>query len=129
MLADYFTKPLQGSLFHKMRNVIMGYESIDTLLRDNDVGIKERVEASNSNVVIPNNNHSTQIVSGEIEKCKQTVKSAPSTSPCKTPKTYADIVKGTNHTHSSEPLKSLPQPQSQKRVRFNISNDKQTIVD
>ena len=25
MIADYFTKPLQGQLFHKFRNVIMGY--------------------------------------------------------------------------------------------------------
>ena len=31
MLADYFTKPLQGKLFTTMRNVIMGYEPITTL--------------------------------------------------------------------------------------------------
>ena len=24
MIADYFTKPLQGSLFHKFRNAILG---------------------------------------------------------------------------------------------------------
>ena len=32
MLADFFTKPLQGRLFQKFRNVIMGYEPI-TILR------------------------------------------------------------------------------------------------
>ena len=31
MVADYFTKPLQGSLFNKLRDVIMGYKSIYTL--------------------------------------------------------------------------------------------------
>jgi len=31
MLADYFMKPLQGSLFTKFRHVIMGYEHISTL--------------------------------------------------------------------------------------------------
>ena len=31
MVADYFTKPLQGSLFNKLRDVIMGYKSISTL--------------------------------------------------------------------------------------------------
>jgi len=32
MLADFFTKPLQGQLFQKFRNVLMGYEPI-TILR------------------------------------------------------------------------------------------------
>ena len=31
MLADYFTKPLQGQMFRKFREVIMGYKSISTL--------------------------------------------------------------------------------------------------
>jgi len=31
MLADFFTKPLQGSLFRKFRDVVMGYAHIDTL--------------------------------------------------------------------------------------------------
>ena len=31
MLADYFTKPLQGKMFHKYRNVIMGYTKIEAL--------------------------------------------------------------------------------------------------
>ena len=31
MLADYFTKPLQGSLFRRFREVIMGWNHIDTL--------------------------------------------------------------------------------------------------
>ena len=35
MIADYFTKPLQGSLFKKMRGILMRIDSID---------IEERVE-------------------------------------------------------------------------------------
>ena len=31
MLADYFTKPLQGKLFHNMRRVIMGWDHISIL--------------------------------------------------------------------------------------------------
>ena len=31
MLADYFTKPLQGSLFNRFREIIVGWKHIDTL--------------------------------------------------------------------------------------------------
>ena len=31
MIADYFTKPLQGALFHMFRNVIMGWAHINTV--------------------------------------------------------------------------------------------------
>ena len=31
MLADFLTKPLQGSLFRKFRDVILGYVHISTL--------------------------------------------------------------------------------------------------
>ena len=34
MLADYFTKPLQGALFHQFRDIIMGRVSPFTLLED-----------------------------------------------------------------------------------------------
>ena len=66
MLADYFTKPLQGSLFRKFRDVIMGIDDISSLTSDvslvnNEfVQIKERVEnTSKSNfskneVISPN---------------------------------------------------------------------------
>ena len=31
MLADYYTKPLQGELFRRFRRVLMGWDHIDTL--------------------------------------------------------------------------------------------------
>ena len=42
MLADFFTKALQGKLYHLYRDVIMGYEPISVLLEA--MSIKERVE-------------------------------------------------------------------------------------
>jgi hypothetical protein len=43
MLADFFTKPLQGTLFRKFRNVILGYEHVDTLTELVDTAAQERV--------------------------------------------------------------------------------------
>jgi hypothetical protein len=44
MLADFFTKPLQGSLFEKFRKVIMGESHISSLRRPSLAPVKERVE-------------------------------------------------------------------------------------
>jgi hypothetical protein len=43
MLADFFTKPLQGSLFRKLRAVVMGHKHVDTLKEDPLPEPKERV--------------------------------------------------------------------------------------
>ena len=43
MIADYFTKPLQGQAFKKLKKVIMGYEHIDSLRDDGKFPLKERV--------------------------------------------------------------------------------------
>ena len=43
MLADFFTKPLQGELFRFMRSIIMGFTSITDVLGQH-IEIKERVE-------------------------------------------------------------------------------------
>ena len=42
MLGDYFTKPLQGNLFRRFRDVIMGKVHINDLLLDSEFKIKER---------------------------------------------------------------------------------------
>ena len=64
MLADYFTKPLQGNVFRRFRDVIMGKVHINDLLLDPDFKIKERVEKV-SKIVIkksePNNNRATYV--------------------------------------------------------------------
>ena len=45
MIADFFTKPLQGSLFKKMRNIIMGLSKFPTEERVEDqTELREAVE-------------------------------------------------------------------------------------
>ena len=48
MLADFFTKPLQGSLFRKFRDVILGYKHVDSLVLDTMSEPEERVESKQS---------------------------------------------------------------------------------
>jgi hypothetical protein len=43
MLADFFTKPLQGALFRKFRDVILGYSHVDTLAELVTTAAQERV--------------------------------------------------------------------------------------
>lgn len=46
MIADFFTKPLQGSLFKKLRDTVLGYTTIEDL-------IKERLEKMGQERVRP----------------------------------------------------------------------------
>ena len=52
MIADFFTKPLQGNLFRKFRDIILGYKHIDTLHEEHDENVdlspQERVRKENS---------------------------------------------------------------------------------
>ena len=49
MLADFFTKPLQGALFRKFRDVILGYKHVDSLaLTDPIPSVEERVGENRS---------------------------------------------------------------------------------
>jgi hypothetical protein len=43
MLADFFTKPLQGNLFRRLREVIMGRKHIDNLKEFTSAKSQERV--------------------------------------------------------------------------------------
>ena len=44
MVADFFTKPLQGSLFRKFRDVVMGYKHISSLYDQSEqTSVQERV--------------------------------------------------------------------------------------
>jgi hypothetical protein len=46
MLADFFTKPLQGNLFRKLKAVVMGQKHVDTLKEIPPTTPQERVEES-----------------------------------------------------------------------------------
>ena len=70
MLADYFTKPLQGNLFRRFRQVIMGYVHINDLLLDPDFLLKERVEKLH-NIVIrksENNKNNRRVTYADMVK-------------------------------------------------------------
>jgi hypothetical protein len=75
MLADYFTKALQGSLFRMFRDIIMGYTHIDTILLDPSYPLKERVENTDKNRKVSEDEESIET--------RGTTKNV----------TYADIVK------------------------------------
>jgi hypothetical protein len=47
MLADFFTKPLQGSLFRKFRDVFMGHKHIGSLKETMPAPFQERVGKDN----------------------------------------------------------------------------------
>jgi hypothetical protein len=46
MLADFFTKPLQGGLYNRFREIIMGWKHVDTIRDVKMSPHKERVENS-----------------------------------------------------------------------------------
>jgi hypothetical protein len=47
MLADFFTQPLQGNLFRRLRVVRLDVSHIDTLRRDPAIPVEERVGKNN----------------------------------------------------------------------------------
>ena len=49
MLVDFSTKPLQGNLFRFFRNILIGYVSIEGIIKD-DIEMKEGVEFSLENI-------------------------------------------------------------------------------
>ena len=59
MLADYFTKALQGNVFRRFRSVIMGCTHINDLLLDTEFSFKERVEKLN--IVIKNSSSNKEV--------------------------------------------------------------------
>jgi hypothetical protein len=54
MLADFFTKPLQGSLFRKFRDVVMGHKHIDSLKTPMPTPSQERVGKDNLIKIVRN---------------------------------------------------------------------------
>jgi len=51
MLADFFTKPLQGSLFKRFKRVIMGLDHVSTLWKGESSPTEERVENNTKSVL------------------------------------------------------------------------------
>jgi hypothetical protein len=91
MVGDFFTKPLQGSLFRKFRAVIMGEQHMDTLAIDRPMPIEERVgitritRQSDNSAVDYKSNHTSDGTPMPVAAMK-----AASVS-------WADVVKGVAH--------------------------------
>ena len=66
MIADFFTKPLQGKTFKIYRDLIMGYKSIDELSKFEISTIKERVGQTDKNVIGETSNYNKNIENQEI---------------------------------------------------------------
>ena len=77
MLADFFTKPLQGSLFRKFCNIILGYVHVSVLEEsDQEPSSEERVgKMKNPKIVITSNGNPTVIQgNGKIISWSEVVK-------------------------------------------------------
>ena len=75
MIADFFTKPLQGTLFRKLRDVVMGYKHIDSLHESNgESSAKERVrnETKTKKEMVMAANNSPSVVKVKKDSKKMT---------------------------------------------------------
>ena len=73
MLADYFTKSLQGKSFHQYKEVLMGWKHINTLKSSSTSSFKERVENITQNskkLHSQNPDNISKIVKSEIVRPK-----------------------------------------------------------
>ena len=95
MLADFFTKPLQGKLFGAYRDVIMGWKHIDTLKSLSLHTMKEHVEKMSEELIIVSKDSDHTKNNGGARKV--------------TFATYADIIKG------SKNIKKIPVTNFEKR--------------
>ena len=70
MLADFFTKPLQGSLFRKFRDVVLGYKHISSLhdTIPEQTLAQERVEKGKNGILRENDNRPNDGTSGKDGK-------------------------------------------------------------
>jgi hypothetical protein len=69
MIADFFTKPLQGTLFRKFRDVIMGHQHVNTLNQSTEhSSSQERVEKTISSITDSGSDRSTSVENATNDK-------------------------------------------------------------
>jgi hypothetical protein len=88
MLADFFTKPLQGKLFRRLREVVMGHKHVNTLKTATTATSQERVGMK----VIPNGNGNEANVRSTAHTIKKPV-TRNGKLVSKESYTYAEVVK------------------------------------
>ena len=84
MLADFFTKPLQGALFRKLSAVVMGHVHVNTLTAPTSMPCQERVEGRDSKGDSPGTDGRTDGKVPTTEKAEMTLPKKVS---------YADVTK------------------------------------
>ena len=108
MLADFFTKALQGSLFTKFKKVIMGEEHVSTLKKPSLAPAKERVENRD---VFENGKDLVSGANGQaIDDVTETHVS----------KTYASVLKRGEWTKSINGVKFAPLSRGKSRRAHSI---------
>ena len=76
MIADFFTKPLQGGLFKKMKVVMLGHDSLEDFL-DASSTTKERVGTNDKGVDSPKRDGRTKGIGTQKEWKAATTHSQP----------------------------------------------------
>ena len=89
MLADFFTKPLQGNLFRRLKAVLMGHARISTLLDIPLASVQERVGSEDFGETL--NGH------GET-KNGPNANGPPTTTEKKDSRSYATVARGTKRS-------------------------------
>mmetsp|Transcript_14327 Transcript_14327/g.26895 ORF Transcript_14327/g.26895 Transcript_14327/m.26895 type:complete len:175 (-) Transcript_14327:32-556(-) len=104
MVADFFTKPLQGKLFHYLKAIIMGHEPITKLTSKFWTEAQERVESSTEET----DSVSSSPETGCLQDSKRIVKKSDvkknvrfTDDEClRNRQSYADVVRGATGNHS-----------------------------
>jgi hypothetical protein len=68
MLADFFTKPLQGNLFREFRDIILGYRHTSTLTDMSPSPREERVGINKNHELREKSMHDTESIPLEDQK-------------------------------------------------------------
>ena len=77
MVADFFTKPLLGSLFRKFRDVILGYKHISSLdevdgNKLSEERVKNKEESANGNLAIIDNGQTAKLFNHQLKTTERT---------------------------------------------------------
>ena len=94
MLADFFTKPLQGSLFRRLKAVLMGHAHISTLLNIPSASVQERVGSEDFGESLNGHGETGNGPDADVEHFPTTEK--------KGSLSYADAARGTKRYVSFE---------------------------
>ena len=94
MVADFFTKPLQGNLFRKFRDAIMGTHHMDTRTLDLPPPLEERVGDTSRLGTGMSDFASNHARDSTVNRTVSTMKN--------TPVSWADVVRKSSHRVPTE---------------------------